>query len=68
MPSSRKHVRRVVDALSASILCCDCLERLTELSSLDVRGSLVVLSRRVLLNTWTPCRSCGAVDETYAIR
>ena len=60
--------RRVVEAISTSALCCRCLERITGLSGLAVRQSLVMASRTMSLDTWTPCASCGTVDETYAMR
>jgi hypothetical protein len=60
--------RRLVEAISTSALCCRCLERITGLSGLAVRQSLVTASRTMSLDTWTPCASCGAVDETYAMR
>ena len=60
-------VRRVVDAITASVLCCDCLVRDTGLTALAVRGSLLIASRSARLDTWTACRSCGAVQETYGI-
>ena len=60
--------RRVVEAISTSALCCRCLERITGLSGLAVRQSLVMASRAMALDTWTPCGSCGTADETYAMR
>ena len=59
--------RLVVDAITATVLCCDCLARRTGLTDEVIRRSLIAVSRRVHLNTWTACRSCGAVDETYGI-
>ena len=57
----------VIQAITSRSLCCACLERMTGLSSVAVRGALLAASRRVRLNTWTPCQSCGALDETYRI-
>ena len=59
--------RRVVDAITASVLCCDCVAQRTGLSDDVIRRSLLTASRIIRLDTWTPCRSCGAVDETYGI-
>ena len=60
-------MRLVVDAISARPLCCDCLVSRTGLTDVVVRWSLLTASRAIRLDTWTPCRSCGAVDETYGI-
>ena len=60
-------MRLVVDAISARPLCCDCLVSRTGLTGGVVRWSLLTASRAIRLDTWTPCRSCGAVDETYGI-
>ena len=67
MQSPAPDVRRVVDAISASVLCCECLARVTGLTDLVVRRSLITASRTSRLDTWTPCRSCGAAEETYGI-
>ena len=61
-------VERVVAAITRAVLCCDCLRRVTGCSDLVVRRSLITVSRMVALNTWTPCGSCGAAEETYGIR
>jgi hypothetical protein len=55
------------DAITTRSLCCDCLERITGLSAIAVRRWLLTTSRTVRLDTWTPCQSCGALDETYRI-
>jgi hypothetical protein len=60
-------LRLVVDAISARSLCCDCLVSTTGLTGVVVRWSLLTASRAFHLDTWTPCQSCGAVDETYRI-
>ena len=66
--SSASDVERVVAAITRSVLCCDCLRRVTGCSGLVVRRALIAASRMVPLDTWTPCGSCGAVDETYGVR
>ena len=68
MDSPIHDVRRIVEAISTSVLCCRCLERTTGLSGLAVRQSLVRASRTMHFETWMPCGSCGTVDETYGIR
>jgi hypothetical protein len=60
-------VEPVIAAIVRSPLCCDCLARVTGCSGLSVRRSLIAVSRLMPLNTWTPCDSCGAVEETYGI-
>jgi hypothetical protein len=60
-------MRLIVDAMRARSLCCDCLVSTTGLTDVVVRSSLLTASRAVRLDTWTPCQSCGAVDETYRI-
>ena len=60
-------IRLVVDAISARSLCCDCLASTPGLTDLVVRSSLLTASRAVRLDTWTPCETCGAVDETYRL-
>ena len=57
----------IVRSITTRSLCCDCLERITGLSALAVRRGLLAASRTVRLDTWTPCESCGALDETYRI-
>jgi hypothetical protein len=66
--SSASAVERVVAAITGKVLCCDCLRRVTGCSDLAVRRSLIAISRMVPLDTWTPCGSCGAIEETYGIR
>ena len=66
--SSASAVERVVAAITGTVLCCDCLRRVTGCSDLVVRQSLITVSRMVPLDTWTPCGSCGAAEETYGIR
>jgi len=58
-------MRLVVDAITARSLCCNCLASTIGLTALVVRWSLLTASRASRLDTWTPCQSCGAVDETY---
>jgi hypothetical protein len=60
-------MRLVVDAIRARSLCCDCLASTTGLTAPVVRWALLTASRAFRLDTWTPCQSCGAVDETYRI-
>jgi hypothetical protein len=67
MESTTPEVRLVVDAITGSVLCCNCLGLRTGLTDVVVRQSLITASRTVRLNTWTPCHSCGAVEETYGI-
>ena len=57
----------IVQSITTRSLCCDCLERITGLSGIAVRQRLLTTSRTVRLDTWTPCQSCGALDETYRI-
>jgi len=57
--------RLIVDAIRARSLCCTCLASTTGLTGGVVRSSLITASRATRLDTWTPCQSCGAVDETY---
>jgi hypothetical protein len=64
---SAPDVDRVVAAIARAVLCCDCLRRASGCSDLVVRRSLLVLSRMLPLDTWTPCSSCGASAETYGI-
>ena len=55
----------ILDSITTRSLCCDCVERITGLSAIAVRRWLLITSRTVRLDTWTPCQSCGALDETY---
>ena len=57
----------LVDAIRSRSLCCDCLVRVTGLNAGDVRSALLRASRAFRFNTWTPCQSCGAADETYRL-
>ncbi len=57
----------VVAAIAATVLCCECLARVTGLSGLAVRRSLLAASRSARLVTWTACGSCGALGETYGM-
>ena len=56
-----------MQSITTRSLCCDCLERITGLSGIAVRRWLLTASRAIRLDTWTPCQSCGALDETYRI-
>ena len=67
MTTASPSLRLVIDALTDSVLCCDCLARTTGLDAGEIRRSIIAASRMTRLNTWTACWSCGAVDETYGI-
>ena len=64
-PTTTPAIRLVRDAIRTRSLCCRCLVSATGLSDVMVRSSLLTASRGWRLDTWAPCESCGAVDETY---
>jgi len=57
----------LVDAIRSRSLCFDCLVRVTGLNAGAVGDALLKASSAFRFNTWTPCESCGAADQTYRI-